>query len=400
MSLRLPHPRFYYGYIIVAAAFFIVLIGWGTFFTFGVFLKPVGESLPYGRAELSGAYSLATLIAGIGAIAMGKANDVFGPRLVISLCGLTAAMGYLFLSLTHQLWQFYLAFTIIGVGTAGFFVPPTSTVARWFTKNRTFMTGLVLIGGSIGTMVIPKVSSLLITNSGWRSSYAILGCLNLLGMLIFAQTLKPHPEERDASPEIVKGITFKAALFTSPFWLLSAIYFSFFFCINLVLAHLVAYATDFGIPLPTAASLMLVFGGSSIVGRIIMGTLGDRIGNTLTCLICFSLMFLSLLNLLLTQNLPSLSLSTASLGIAFAGLGALMSPLTADYFGLKEHGIILGFIYFADMVGGALGPVLAGTLYDLTQSYTQAFILAAIVSLMGALLILPLRTKSKADFTQ
>ncbi len=393
-------PGLFYGYFVVLASFFIVLVTWGTFFSFGVFLEPLVKTFGWNRAEISGSYALATLTAGFFSIVMGRLNDTCGPKAVLSLCGLIAGTGYLLAALTTSLWQLYMFYGfIVGVGVGGFFVPTTSTIARWFVKKRTLMTGIVLMGISVGTMIIPRLAAGLIAACGWRATLAMLGVGNLLVVLTLAQLLKRCPEECGTTPHGVtggnngepslqaSGHALSEALHMKQFWLLCGIYFCFYFSINSVVAHIVAHAAGSGIPLEKAAGSMVALGAGGIAGRVVIGLLGDRIGNRLTCLICLAVLCLAVLALVKVTGLVSLAIVCIAIGLCFAGGGALMAPLMADYFGLKAHGLLLGIVYASDMVGGAIGPVLAGAIFDATSSYDMAFLIASAVAFVGCLLL-------------
>lgn len=156
------------------------------------------------------------------------------------------------------------------------------------------------------------------------------------------------------------------------------------------------HAIDIGIAPTNAGTIMIAFGGGGIAGRILIGMLGDRIGNKQACLICFVLMSADLIYLLIVTDLGGLWAFAAIIGFAFSGVGALMGPLTADFFGLRSHGLIFGVIYASDMVGGAIGPVMAGKIFDLTGSYHLAFVSCAVVGSLGSLLVW--RLKYDKDF--
>jgi len=266
------------------------------------------------------------------------------------------------------------------------------------------MTGVVLLGVSIGTMGIPYASVWFISIFGWRHSYILIGLINVIGIIAIAQLLISDPEKLDKMPYGAnleaqkkpsiqgKGYSLIEALHMNQFYLLCGIFFCFFFCINTVLAHIVLHATDMGI-LPTrAAHIMVAFGVGSIIGRIVNGILGDKIGNKRACFLCFVIMSADMFYLTIAAGLSGLICFGLIMGFVFAGIGALMSPLTADCFGLKYHGLILGIVYASDMVGGALGPVMAGGIFDVRGSYEVAFFVCGIVGIVGALLVWTLET--------
>ena len=88
--------RILYGYIIVVASLLIMLIMFGTRYAFGVFLKPVLTEFGWSRAMITGAFSLSMFMEGLLVIFMGGLNDLFGPRKVLTFCGLFFGAGYFF----------------------------------------------------------------------------------------------------------------------------------------------------------------------------------------------------------------------------------------------------------------------------------------------------------------
>jgi MFS family permease len=406
--------RIFYGYIVVLSSFLIVLIGWGTFFSFGVFFEPLLKEFGWTRAQTAGTYSLATLISGFMAIAMGKLNDRLGPKIVLTICGFFVGVGYLLMSLVSAIWQLYLFYGIfVAFGVGGFYVPPTSTVARWFVKRRASMNSVVLLGGSIGVMIIPSTATGLISTIGWRFTYIFMGLVNLIAIILLAQFLKRDPEQVGRLPyganEETKnkidlqdsGFSLREAIHVKQFWLLCGIFFCFFFCVNAVLAHIIIHAIGIGISPARAATIMIAFGGAGIVGRVAIGILGDRIGNKQMCLICFALISVDMLYIIIATDLVGLYAFSAIIGFSFAGLGALMPPLVADFFGLRSHGLIVGVVYASDMVGGTIGPIMAGRMFDVTGSYYLAFLFLAVIGFIGSILVLllrPLETPQKIKY--
>ena len=132
-------PGFFYGYIVVVAALSIMVAIWGTYYSFGVFFKPMLTEFGWSSAMTSGALSLSMIFYGLLGIVMGGLTDRFGPRIVMTFCGFLMGLGYLLMSQISAAWQLYLFYVVIlGTGLSGAFVPLTSTVGRWFVKNRGF----------------------------------------------------------------------------------------------------------------------------------------------------------------------------------------------------------------------------------------------------------------------
>ena len=161
-----------YGYVVVSSAFFIMLAQFAIYYSFGVFFTPMISELGWTRATTSGAFSLSCALTGVLGIVIGGLTDRFGPRAVMTTCGLFLGLGYFLMSQAGTKWHLYLFFGgIVGTGMAGSFVVPVSTVARWFVKRRGTMTGIVTAGIGMAALIGPPVANGLISFYGWRSAY-------------------------------------------------------------------------------------------------------------------------------------------------------------------------------------------------------------------------------------
>lgn len=387
--------RFIHGYIIVAAAFCIMLAIWGTYFAFGVFFKPVLDDFGWTSAMTSGAFSLSIFLRGLLGIIAGGANDRFGPRIVLTLCGILIGFGYLLMSLVSSVWQLYLFYGVfIGIGLSGFYVPLLSTVARWFTGRRSMMTGIVLVGMSVGSMFIPPVAHRLISIYDWRTSYIILGIFVLFVSVLGAQLLKRDPQQIGRMPygysEVMQqgsriekeGYTFKESVKTRQFWMVCAMFLCRAFLWMAIMVHIVPHAINLGISSASAANILVFISGGEIMGRVVFGVLADRIGNRQTIIIAFVIISIGLFWLIPVKELWLLYLLACVLGFSQGG-AELGSPLIAELFGLRSHGLIFGVIALGYSLGAAIGPLIAGYIFDVTGGYSIAFLICAAMGITG-----------------
>jgi predicted MFS family arabinose efflux permease len=403
-------PRLFYGYTVVAATFFIMVLMWGVISTFGIFFKPMLTDLGWTRAVTSGAFAVFWIIQGLLAIVMGRVNDRLGPRIVISVCGFFLGIGFLLMSQTSALWQLYLFYgVIIGTAMGGSFVPPTSTIARWFVKRRNIMTGVVVAGISVGGLIAPPLANWLISVYDWRISYIILGGIALVAVILVAQLLRRDPAQVGQAPygeseeetELKRGIktfSLREAASTRQFWLVSGMYFCLGFSMFTILVHIAPHATDLEFSATTAANILATAGGVGVIGRLALGWAADRIGNRQAFIIGFALMAAALFCLIPATEMWALYLFAAVFGFAAAGCAVSESPLVAGLFGLRSHGLIMGVINIGFCIGAAAGPFLAGYIFDVTGSYSMAFLVCAVVSAAGLILSAILRpTKQPHD---
>ena len=395
---------YFYGYNIVTASFSIQAVGIGILIAFGVFFKPLLVDFEWSRATLSGAQSLALLTAGILGILIGRLSDRFGPRIVMSVAAFFFGLGLLLMSGLNHVWQFFLFYGVIfGIGLSAIDIIPLSTTARWFIRRRGIMTGIVKVGTGAGQLVIPLVASLLIAGYGWRTSYVIIGAAAMVLLIFIGQLLRRDPAQMGLLPDGNKGLRtqssklaesdfyMREALRTRQFWTICFTFMATMFCLLMIMVHIVPHATDIGISSTTAAGILSAIGGISMVGRFVTGVAIDRIGNRLSMIICLILLILALLWLQLAGELWMFYLFAVVYGFGHGGLFTVISPIVAEYFGIRSHGVLFGIVFCSAMVGGAIGPVIAGHIFDTTGSYSLAFRICTSVGALALVLILTLR---------
>ncbi len=393
----------FYGYTVVAAASLIMVLVFTVHYAFGVFFKPVLTEFGWTRATTSGAFSLVWISQGVVGILMGGLNDRFGPRLVLTACGALIGAGFLLMSQITAVWQLYLAYgVLVGAGLGGVFVPLTSTTARWFVARRGVMTGIVTAGVGVGAFMGPPIANWLITVSDWRRSYMLEGAVVLVGTMIAAQFLKGSPAdvgvraygESEPGPARAAadtpGLSWQQALHTSQFWLASVVFLCYGFSLSAILLHLAPHATDLGMSAAVGAAILATNGAASIVGKVVLGGLSDRIGNKNVYVVSFVMMVAALAWLVVASAPWSLFAFALVFGFAYGGLAAAHAPIVAWLFGMRRHGLIFGLCFNGWTLGCAIGPVAVGYLFDVFQGYQLAFVLCTVVAAAGLLLTMRL----------
>jgi len=387
-------PQLYYGHVIVAVASIMMMMIWGTFNSFGVFFESFIKEFGWTRAVTSGASALNTMIFGILCVFSAGLSERLGPRWVMTICSIILGVGYLLMSRLASTWDLYLSFGVfVAVGMSAY-IPLLSLVPRWFTGNRGRMNAVVLSGMGLGIMIVPLVASYLISVWQWRSSYLAIAIATLIVMVAASQFLKIPPrqtlqDENGGVPlpladQRNEGLTFGQALRTREFALLCLLYFSFLFCLVSITVHIVIHAIGLNIPATRAALTLSLIGGTCIVGMNVMGNVADRFSNKIASGVSYSLMGLSLVWLIPSHSEWSVYLFSMSFGFAYGGMQVLFSPLVAELFGTRSHGVILATAALVGSVGAAVGPIIAGSLFDAFGSYTIAFILCAMLAFVGA----------------
>ena len=403
--------RYFYGYNIVAAGFLIQAMAIGAMFTYGVFFKEFQTEFGWSRALISGASSLAFLIMGAGGMVAGTLNDRIGPRIIMAVSGTSLGIGYILMSRMESPWQLYLLYGLfVGIGFSTHDVITLSTVTRWFVKRRGTMTGLVKVGTGAGQFIVPLIATALIAAFGWRDAYLIIGAVSLVVIVALAQLMKRDPQGIGLLPDgdshyrrnstyltEVRSLPLRTAARTIQFWTICLAEFAIFFCLLTTIVHIVPHARDQGLPPVSAAAVLATIGAVSMLGRIVMGAANDRIGGKRSLSICFIILISSLVWLQMADNTWMLFFFAVIYGFAHGGLFTVMSPTVAELFGTGSHGLLFGTILFSGTIGGSVGPLLAGYVFDVTGSYRMAFIALTTLALIGLVLIRTLRLPADAD---
>ena len=394
----------FYGYRIIAAGCVIQAMYLGAIFSFGVLFPSLETEFGWSRATISGATSIAFLLNGVVIVFMGRINDRIGPRKLLGLAGVVFGLGHLSLYQMESVWQLYLLYgVLVGVGFGAHDVGTLSTVARWYVKDRGAMTGLVKAGAGIGQLLFPLGVAVLVATYGWRAASLTIGIVALVGIVVAAQVLRRDPAEVGMQPlgaqdvnepgraQSEAGLGLSAALSTSQFWILALSKFADLFCLVTVTVHIVPICIDQGLSPATAAQVLSTIGGASILGRILFGGSFDRFGAKRSLSLCFAVLLGSVLWLQVADVAWMLFVFALGYGAAHGGFFTLLSPSVAEYFGTRAHGVIFGAIFFGGSVGGTLGPLVAGRLFDISGSYDSAFLVLTGFSLFGLILALGLR---------
>ena len=383
-------------YVIVAAAFTIQAVMIGSMFAYGILFKILETELGWSRTLLAGSSSMAMIIMGMLAMVAGRLSDRFGPRWVLTLSSICFGLGFALMYFMTAPWQLFLFYgVLVGIGFSSHDVVTLSTIAHWFKRRRGIMTGVVKVGTACGQIIIPLVVTVLINVFGWRQACLILGTGAMAILVIAAQGLRRNPEAEKPQENVkraTEGIPFAAALRTPQFWTLCLAQLMFFPSLVTIPVHIAAHGMDLGMAVTSAAALLSVIGAVSIAGRLFIGTMVDRLGGRLAMAMCFVMLLLSLLWLrFVADQAWTLFVFAAIYGFAHGGLFTVVSPTVAEFFGMTAHGAIFGVVLFCGTISGAIGPLLAGSLFDNTGSYDLAFSGLAVFALVGLVLVLALR---------
>lgn len=400
--------KVYRGWWIVTASVAILSIVFGVgFYSFGIFFKPLTVDFGWSRAAVSGAMSLFTLLWGLSAALGGRLSDRFGPKIIMLFSAIPFGGSFLLLSRTQTIWQLYVFYSLLAFTYGGLsLVPISNMVNKWFLSQKGLAMGITFSGVSLGGLIFAPVVGYIVDTFGWRGAYAILGIgswIILLPAIIFVLKDKPDTVSRpevdtkkiDISLASGKAIvspvspqwTVRKMVRSPVFWAISVS----FFLVNLgqigVLTHEVPFLTDMGISPVVAASILGFTSGLGILGKLIAGYAADRLSRLSITFISFILQAAGLFMLMAAGNMLLVWAFVIIFGMSIGSTAVVRPLMVSEYFGNVSFGAVYGWIELTRLLGATLGPLFAGWIYDITLSYTWAFIPFMAFFILG---ILPL----------
>ena len=388
-----------YGYLVVIAAFIFMVAAFGVNYNFGVFFDAIQDEFGWNRGTISGAYALLTVISGFLGIVAGRAADKKGPFIVAIVLTVFLGGGYILMSSVHSVASFYIYNALIlsiGVGSGWPALIPE--IGHYFHRNRGLMIGCAAAGIGVSSFLICPITSRLILSYGWRETYLSLGIaiLIVLGVtsLIYKNARK-HAFPKPEHPEDIKrsGKSFREALYDVNYYLICAIYFLFGYAMHTVMIHIIPYTLDMGYT-GFAVKIVVLIGGISMLTRIGCAWFSDKVGVKWALMVQLVFMFAAFAVILLPLGFSGLILFGVLFGLSYGGAMVLSAIAVVDYFGKRSSGMLLGTITSLYTVGGALGPLVTGILFDLNGNYRLAFVICAVMSFLTLILCLRL-TKAR-----
>ncbi len=370
---------------LIGASFMHLGVARGIRGTYSVFYVTLLETFGWSRAATAGAISLSIVVEGISFPFVGSLTDRLGPRKTLVVGGTILALGLGLSATISSLWQLYLWLGVVvslGLGLTGM-VPHVAMLAREFSKHRGAVLGLAWAGGGVGILLLVPLTQIMIDSWGW--SVACVGLAGITALFLlppawFILTPKSGQSVQPAKAEGKKSDwTVRETLTSLSFWLLFSSRVFASMGNQIVVTHQIAHAVDAGFSKLFAASIFGLMGVVSVFGRVLFGSLADRMrGESVYTLVqVISTLGIASLMAVQDQSFPAYLYAYA----LFYGLGQgsralVLSTIFAELFLGKSFGAIYGYFTMSIGVGGAVGAWLGGYIYDTTGSYFIAFLMA------------------------
>lgn len=397
------YKRSYYGWVVVGFTFLAQLIAFGLVYSFAVFFKPLASEFNWSRAATTGPFFAYAIIHDVLAPVTGRITDRFGPKAVAALGGLCLGLAMILMSHVTSIWQVYIVYGILfSIGIASIYGPQMATVSRWFVEKRGFAVGITAMGLGAGSLVFSPLAAWLISSYGWETAYIVVGIICWVIFIPIVRFIRKAPlitVEVEQKREAAKDFTAAEAVKTRAFWMISFSWLFLAIAYWAVAINIVPLLTDRGISLVSAGAVAGAIGGASMVSRVGMGFLSDRIGRERGLVISVVVQLGGAILLLFCQDLWLFFLFAIIFGLGMGGWAGIVPSLPADFFGLKATATIFGFIVIFAGIGVGLGPFFGGRIFDITGSYYYMIWMCIITLIISLILALFIKSPEKSQIT-
>lgn len=406
------HPFIFYGWFIVVTGILSYALGYGARYSFSVIFPSLLQEFQWTRDITATMLSVHMLFYGLVAPLAGGLIDRVGPRKTMVLGTVLLSLGLALSGWANRLWHFYLSFGVLtgtGLCLIGS-VPFTSVLRNWFERKRGLAFSFLFFGAGGAFVAYPAIA-FLIDSVGWRGTFlveAIIIAGIMLPLIILIVRYHPQEmglvadgyletEETSSTPEkdmpqvsnqawTAIDWTLPKAARTGRFWLLCLSTFCLWGIMeHIMVTHHIAFALDMGYSKIYASSVISLFGILFAFGSL-AGFVSDRIGRESTMTIGTIIGISGILVLTLIEGTSDpwkLFYYAIAMGFGLGITAPTIAATVTDIFQGPTAGAIIGFVWFSFSIGGAIGPWLGGWIFELTESYMVAFIVAMIAYALG-----------------
>lgn len=400
--------RFY----VLSASLTLIFVGSGSLFLIAVTLKDLSGEFGWPREVPSLAFSLQFIGGGMGGILMGYLLDRVGAVVLPVIAATAIVTGSILTTFVDEQWQlFAIYFILFGfLGQGSLYAPLMANISRWYERRRGMVVGIVASGQSLSGIVWPPIFGFAITEIGWRNGFIGFGIIAGVVMLPLCLVFARKPPELDTlqAAEALDGTDSKGRVRRGPRksettfstfqlqWVLCAAIVGCCISMALPLAHLVAHATDKGLPLTDAVTVLSVTLMAAFVSRVVVvGLLSDRFGG-LWALFCFSALQASMVALLAFSDSSFLLYVVGiGFGLGYGGIFPVYAVIIREYMPPNEAGRRTGIVFLFGACAMGLGSWMGGALFDATGSYTTPFLIGVAANCINLVIVGALLTTTR-----
>ena len=367
-------PR--YAWVMLSVGTVLVALNLGVLSSLSVFLKPISQEFGWPRGATALAYTIGAFTIGIAGVAWGRLADRYGTRAIVLIGAVVQPTALVLLAGTRSLSQFYTFYILLAaLGVAAINVPTIANVGLWFHRHKGTALGVLSAGGPLGQIIVAFVAGHVIVAFGWRAAYLTMAVIYAAGCIPAAFMIRMPPVLRQSHGVAALARPTRPVL-PAPLvvaWLSAA---SIFCCatMSVPIVHTVAMLTDRGMPYGQAVNVFLVIMGAGVLGRVLLGRITDHLGGVRSYFLTSLLQTVLLFWFLRVESMPVLYLLSALFGIGYSGVMTSVWVCIRELVEPKVVATSLAIVVMFAWFGMGLGGWHGGYAYDVTGSYTRAYV--------------------------
>ena len=367
-------------------------------YAFGLFILPIEETFGWTRTEISASLSFAA-VGGLTAPLLGRAMDRFGARPILLLSLTVFGASFCLRPLMTELWHWYaLSFLQFATFSGMTVLPAGRLIATWFPRSRGRMTGIAAAGNNVGGLVIPLAVAALLVAMSWSGASLAIGiatfAIGVAAMLVIRESPAPNAPKNPlvSSPEQAAPASssreLRDTVRSRTFYAVLAAITLGTFTYSAILPHALAHMVNRGMGDAAALSALGTIAAAGIGGKLLFGWLSDRFTarQAMIANLIGQALFAALLAV--ANNPALLAIAAPLYGLFMGGFGALYILVVQESFDMRHFGSVMGLMNLGTVLSFGIGPLIAGAAYDMSGSYTPAFLIVCTLFVAGAAALL------------
>ncbi len=383
--------------VIIAAGCLIALLGFGARSAYGLLLEPMTGARGWGRETFAIAIAIQNLVWGFGVPFASMLADRYGPSRVLAVGAIVYGIGTAGMATATTgagLTLFGGVLTGLGIALTSFSIALAAMAKVVDPGRQSLVLGIGTSAGSLGQVIFSPLSQLIIAEYGWDSALFFLAASVLfIAPLAFvlpgnAETTGRATIEQGLGEAIVEAAQHRGYV------LLTLGFFVCGFHVAFITVHFPAYVKDLGLAAEVGAWAIAIIGLFNIMGSFLSGLAGQRWPKKNGLVVIYSLRAIAISALLIAdKSATTIYAFAAVMGILWLSTVPLTSGIVAQVFGLRFMATLFGFVFLSHQLGSFLGVWLGGYLYDRTGSYDVVWWAGVALSIVAALLHMPINER-------
>jgi MFS family permease len=381
-----------YAWLRLAVALLLGTIGCVGMWSSVVALPAVQAEFAVDRASASLPFTLALTGFAFGGALMGRLADRFGIVVPITAGTVMLSVAYVASGASATIWQFAVAYGLIGLGSSATFAPVMADISHWFTRRRGIAVAVASCGSYLAGTVWPPIVQHFIATAGWRHTHIGIGLFCVVTMLpLTFLALRPRaPVSETITTGRIAGEPHERLGMSANALQTMLMIAGVCCCVTMVTpqVQIVAYCGDLGYGPARGAEMLSLMLRLGVISRLVCGLIADRIGGLKTLFLVSTLQAVTVLPYAMFNGLTSLYVMSAAYGLFQGGLIPMYAIVVREYFSPREAGARVGIVVGATLLGMALGGWMSGAIFDMTGSYRATFINAFVWNVFNLAIVL------------